>query len=133
MYKVTLKYVSTYKGDNMTGEQIGKLNELGVNIDETLERFVNNEDLYVRCLHKLANDKNYGLLQEAIDEQDATKAFESAHALKGVTANLGLQYLFNELKEITEVFRAGSLDYNKDNLSRIIDEYSKAIDIINDL
>ncbi len=114
----------------MTGEQIGKLNDLGVNIDETLERFVNNEELYVRCLHKLTNDKNFGLLKEALDENDATKAFEAAHALKGVTANLGLTPLFEELKVITEVFRAGSLDYDPDNLAKLEYEYKRALNNI---
>ena len=43
----------------MTLEQKTKLESLGVDLEETLERFVDNEELYLRCLGKLLQDKNY--------------------------------------------------------------------------
>ena len=39
---------------------------------------------------------------------DAGKLFESAHAMKGVCANLGLYALANSADEITEEFRSGN-------------------------
>ena len=39
---------------------------------------------------------------------DAAKLFDSAHALKGVCANLGLDALANAADEITEEFRSGN-------------------------
>ena len=78
----------------MTDLQRERLQGLGVDIEETLERFVENEALFFRCLNKLEDDKNYSLLCEAIEEgTDAQKAFDAAHALKGVSANLGLNKL----------------------------------------
>lgn len=114
----------------MTSEQKTKLESLGVNLEETLERFVDNEELYLRCLGKLLQDTNYNGMFEAIDSKDASAAFDAAHALKGVTANLGLNRLYLEMKEITEVFRAGSLDYDSGNMERIKKDYEEVVDTI---
>ena len=108
----------------MTDLQKERLEGLGVNIEETMERFVENEALYFRCLNKLQDDKNYSLMCDAIEEgTDAGKAFDAAHALKGVSANLGLNKLF----------RAGSMDYDTDNLERLKAAYSEAISTIQTL
>ena len=52
----------------MTDLQRETLEGLGVDIEETMERFVENEALFFRCLNKLQDDKNYGMLCEAIAE-----------------------------------------------------------------
>lgn len=117
----------------MTAEQTVKLEMLGVDIDETLERFVDNEGLYFRCLNKLIDDKNYENMNNAISEKNSQAAFEAAHALKGVTANLGLNKLYKEMKIITEVFRAGSIDFDSQNMEKIIECYEEAIATIKTL
>ncbi len=114
----------------MTEERKEKLISLGVDLDETLERFVENEDLYIRCLSKLIDDKNFSNMCDAIEAKDPKSAFEYAHALKGVTANLGLSKVFKEMKELTEVFRAGSLDFEYDNYDRLKCAYDEAIETI---
>ena len=48
----------------MKEENKNKLMFLGVNLEETLERFIDNEDLYFRCLNKFLDDKNYPLLSQ---------------------------------------------------------------------
>lgn len=117
----------------MTLDQENKLKALGVDLNETLERFVENEALYFKCLNKLAADTNYSNMLKGIEEKNAEMAFEGAHALKGVSANLGLNKLYEEMKIITEVFRAGSLDYDKANLEAIKGNYDEAINTINTL
>lgn len=117
----------------MTQEVITKLSALGVDIDVTLERFVGNETLYLRCLKTFCSNTDYDEMLKSIESSDARPAFEAAHALKGVSANLGLNHLYEEVKVITEVFRAGSLDYDKNNLDKIKSEYNIAIDVINSL
>ena len=62
-------------------------------------------DKYVRKL----KDSNVGdALAQAGETMDAVKLFESAHAMKGVCANLGLDALASVADEITEEFRAGN-------------------------
>ena len=48
-----------------------------------------------------------GLL-EAGEGMDPTRLFETAHAVKGVCANLGLQKLSDAASEITEEYRPGN-------------------------
>ena len=117
----------------MTIEQRVILTSLDVNIEEVLERFIGNEMLYIKCLKKLLSDTNYDGMLRAIQAGNAAEAFECVHALKGVSANLGLQRLYNETRPITEVFRAGSLDYDKDNLYRLTAEYAEATEKIKQL
>lgn len=114
----------------MTREQILKLTSIGVDIEPTLERFVDNETLYFKCLRTFMSNKEYPGLLLAIEEKDVNAAFDYAHALKGVTANLGFNNLFNQVNIITEVFRSGSLNYDPNNLTAIKKEYDTVIDTI---
>ncbi len=117
----------------MTNEQVSKLENLGVDLEETLERFVGNEALYFKCLNKLADDVNFAKMLEGIEGKNSSQAFDGAHALKGVSANLGLNKLYEEMKIITEVFRAGSLSYDENNMSNIKEFYNEALDTISSL
>lgn len=117
----------------MLDSQLNKLQLLNVNIEETLERFVGNEMLYLKCLSKFIDDNNYESLKTSIANNDVVNAFESAHALKGVSANLGLNDLYKEVAEITEIFRANSMDYDEENLKRIDNEYHKTLEILKEL
>ncbi|MBQ6342430.1 MAG: Hpt domain-containing protein [Anaerolineaceae bacterium] len=62
-------------------------------------------DKYVR---KLKNSEAEEKLAAAGDTMDPNALFETAHALKGVCANLGLDNLAAAAEEITEEFRPGN-------------------------
>ena len=49
-------------------------------------------------------------LGAALEAGDVKPAFEAAHSLKGVYANLSLTPVFDPMAELTEILRAGSLD-----------------------
>lgn len=110
--------------------QIDVLSSLGVNLEEVLDRFVQNEALYFKCLGKFVDETNYDELLSGISNNDPKACFEAAHAIKGVTANLGLMKLNNEIAVIVEVFRVGSMDFDPGNLQRIKECYSEAVDAI---
>ena len=62
-------------------------------------------DKYIRRL----KDSNFDeRMAEAAETMDSTGLFESAHAMKGVCANLGLDELADAAEEITEEFRPGN-------------------------
>ena len=63
---------------------------------------------------------------------DAEKLFESAHAMKGVCSNLGLDALATAADEITEEFRAGnprtlSDDAVRQKLDAILRRYRETV------
>lgn len=117
----------------MTEFQIEKLTSLGMNIDETMERFINNEGLFFRCIKKFSDDLSYQKMMDAINSNNSKEAFEASHALKGVASNLGLDNLYKGVQPLVEVFRAGSMDYNPEELKKVEQYYNEALEVINEL
>lgn len=82
-----------------------KLRTFGANVEEGLQRCVNNETFYLKLVEKAIHDPAFGNLREAAEKGNFERGFEIAHALKGVTANLSLTPLFIPISKITELFR----------------------------
>ena len=75
---------------------------------EQAQKIMKMDKLIDRYVRKLAASGTYEKLAEAGKTMDPTLLFESAHAMKGVCANLGLDALSHAASEITEEFRPGS-------------------------
>ncbi len=82
-----------------------KLREYGADVDEALVRCMNKENFYLMLVGKAVNDKRLTQLEAQIAEKDLDAAFETAHALKGMYANLSLNPLTKPVSEITELLR----------------------------
>lgn len=81
------------------------LEEMGMDVDNTVKRFMGNEALYLKFLNKYQTDQSVASIQQYISEQNAEEAFKSAHTLKGVAANLGLDPIAQCASDIVEIFR----------------------------
>lgn len=81
--------------------------QYGAEYIPTMERFMGNEELYLRLLGKLFSDDNLRLLGDSLHVGDKESAFDAAHTLKGVAGNLGLTPLYQALCTIVEPLRAG--------------------------
>ena len=81
------------------------LSDYGVNLSEVMERFVDDEELYLDCLYSFLDDPNFEELEKSIQNKDYEAAFNYAHTLKGVTSNLGLAPLLQVIVEIVEALR----------------------------
>ena len=104
---------------------IDALKELGVNTEDGLKRCMNNESFYFRLIGMGLKDQNFGRLKEAVEAGDMKAAFEAAHALKGVLANLSLTNISDPVSEITELLRAkADMDY-KPLMEKIMAEQEK--------
>ena len=91
-----------------------KLREYGANVDEGLMRCMNDEGFYLSLVTSALNDERVYLLEKEIDENDLDKAFETAHALKGMYGNLSLTPLFEPMNEMTELLRGRTqTDYSR--------------------
>ena len=84
---------------------IEKLRAFGANVEEGLQRCVNNETFYLKLVEKAIRDPAFDNLREVAEKVDFDRGFEIAHALKGVIANLALTPLLVPISEITELFR----------------------------
>ena len=105
---------------------IDKLKAFGADTTTGLSRCLNNEMLYLRLVSKFLEDTNIYTLKEAVLNKDYDKAFECAHALKGVLANLSIAPLYDIIVNITEDLR------NKKDMDYIL-YVDKYIELLNEL
>lgn len=117
----------------MTGKQRLILQGVGVDVDDTIDRFADNEDLYLSCLSRFSTESDINQLLDAIERNNPKECFEIAHSLKGVSANLGFTALYEEIAKLTDVFRANSMAYDTDNLSAVIYNFTAATEAISKL
>lgn len=85
---------------------IEALKSFGANTDEGLARCVNMEALYLKLVNQAAASDGYEKLEAAIGSHDLDTAFDEAHGLKGVLANLALTPILEPVSEMTELLRA---------------------------
>lgn len=91
---------------------VERLKEFGANVDEGLSRCLNDENFYLTLVGSVLADNQIPQLETAVARGDLDNAFEVAHALKGVYANLSLTPLYDVIVEITELLRARqAIDY----------------------
>ncbi|MEG0805604.1 MAG: Hpt domain-containing protein [Lachnospiraceae bacterium] len=82
----------------------------GADIKGIMERLMGDEELLEKCLEQFTKDEGFEKLEQALEEQDYTQAFEHAHALKGVSGNLGLTPLYGAICRLVEALRSKTYD-----------------------
>ena len=85
---------------------IEKLNAFGADTAEGLARCYGSEALYLKLVNMIPGESNFDLLEQALANNDLDKAFEAAHALKGVLGNLSLTPMYQISVELTELLRS---------------------------
>ena len=93
------------------------------------------DKLIDRFIQKLPEDPSCPNLMKAAETMDPTALFESAHAMKGVYANLCLIDLSRQASEICEEFRPGNArtmsdEEVKTRLSNIKSQYNSTMSAI---
>ncbi|MCR5650386.1 MAG: Hpt domain-containing protein [Lachnospiraceae bacterium] len=90
------------------------LKEYGADTETGLKRCMGNEALYLRLVGSVKDEPGFDALKDAIEKKDLDKAFDAAHALKGVLGNLSLTPLYDAVSGITEMLRARTdTDYSE--------------------
>lgn len=88
---------------------LDELSAMGCDIDEAMERFLNNEAFYRKCLGKFLVDDVFAMLEQALKEQNVEESFNHAHNLKGVCSNLGITPMYAVVFDIVEELREGRI------------------------
>lgn len=108
---------------------IEKLNEFGADTKTGIKRCAGNEALYLRLVGMVPINTSFNNLYEAINNNNLSEAFNNAHALKGILANLSLDPLLKPVVEITEHLRnKDEIDYS--NLINVIEENRKKLEVL---
>ena len=107
-----------------------KLDNIGCNTKEGLERCLNKEDFYMKLLKMAVSDNKVYDLEKSLKDNDLDNAFAISHTLKGVFANLAITPLYNLFYTLTEELRKReNKDYTKE-ISDIISLFEKIKEII---
>lgn len=94
----------------MTDMEKQQLADSGVEVADAMHRFMGQEDIYISFLGKFLVDPTIAKLKECVRDGQVEAAFECAHTLKGVAANLSLAGVLEVIIPMVEVLRGGSLD-----------------------
>lgn len=109
-----------------------ELSKHGCDMKVTLERFLGDEDFYEKCLREMLNDSSFEELGEALQAKNVKAAFESAHTLKGLAANMGLDSMLDIVIELVEPLRNGILDGMDAVYVKLMNEKKEYDKIINE-
>ncbi|MEG0899094.1 MAG: Hpt domain-containing protein [Oscillospiraceae bacterium] len=107
-----------------------KLSLWGCDVQGALERCVNDENFYIDCLQSFKTDINFEQLKINLENKNFEAAFEAAHSLKGVSANLGITPLFDSISILVERLRKGYYEDNQKQYDAIYHDYQYLLDIL---
>ncbi|MEG2199653.1 MAG: Hpt domain-containing protein [Anaerovorax sp.] len=106
-------------------EMIEKLKEYGGDVTGIKDRFLNDMDLYKKCLVVFLEDPSFEKLSEALLETDYAKAFEYAHTLKGVAGNMGLTPIYQVICNMVEALRKNEYSGLQDDYQELMYQLEK--------
>ncbi|MBQ3841644.1 MAG: Hpt domain-containing protein [Ruminiclostridium sp.] len=81
------------------------LRAYGANVDEGISRCLDDEEFYIDLVKSVIPDERIDELEKCIANKDFDKAFEVAHALKGMYGNISITPIYEPVSEITELLR----------------------------
>lgn len=85
---------------------IDALKAYGADTDDGLTRCMNNEEFYLKMVRKGVAISTLENIEKMLSERNYAMAFELAHGIKGVLANLALTPMLKPISEMTELLRA---------------------------
>lgn len=107
-----------------------ELEEWGCDITGAMGRFLDDTELYLTCLDTVITDNAYEKLGMALVEEDVKEAFDSAHTLKGVFANMGLVPMLRIVECMVEPLREGNIEDLMPDYHRLLDANDYLKDIL---
>lgn len=110
--------------------RIEKLRDMGCDVEEAMERFLDDEEFYLECVGKVLCDEQFDKLKTALENEQTQDGFDCAHTLKGLAANVGLVSLEEKLSAIVEPLRAGKEEDFTIKYQDLVDERAKYVEII---
>lgn len=114
----------------MDTEIFDKLEDMGAEIEDTLDRLMGDEDMYMEYLQKIPQNENIVNLRKAVDEKNYEQALHEIHTLKGVALNLGLLPLADVCMDMLLDFRAGENEKAAGQIDAVEKCFKEVSDII---
>lgn len=76
------------------------LKNIGVDVEGTISRFADNDELYMKFLIRYPEEDKCAPIWEAFSNRDYSSLSKAAHKLKGVSINLGMTTLAEKAEKV---------------------------------
>lgn len=98
-----------------------------------LDRFCGHEEMLAKFVGVFLDDPTFGNLADAAAKLDYPEVESCAHALKGVSGNLGFERLHTACGELVSSVRFNRLDEVPENFRKVEMEYGIVCDTIKEM
>ncbi|MDD2972700.1 MAG: Hpt domain-containing protein [Lachnospiraceae bacterium] len=115
---------------DMTDDEKDQLKTVGIDVEDAMDRFMNNEELYAKFLLKFLEDKDFEEMKVFLEEGNCQDAFTSGHTVKGVTGNLSINGLYYIIVPFVEYLRNGNLEAAREHFPELEKAYNDSINMI---
>lgn len=107
------------------------LEKLDVDVNKTLSRFMDNEELYLTFLYRFPNENKFNELKEKIENEEYDDCIlVIAHTLKGQTSNLGMNGIYRLVCEIMKSIKKSQFNEIKEKFLALEENYNQICDVI---
>lgn len=107
-----------------------QLEDLGAEIEDTLDRLMGDNELYNEYLLKFPKNRNIERLQTAIAAKDYSTAEKEVHTLKGIALNLGFLPLADACMMMLMDFRDGDTESGAAQMPDILEQFNAFKNVI---
>ncbi len=105
--------------DTAQNKLLSALKEIGVDVDGTISRFMDNSEIYIRFITRFPQEDRVTPIKEAIESGDSERIISAAHKMKGTSANLGMTELSAAAAVIVDKARNGISDGLGDDYEKV--------------
>lgn len=92
-------------------------------------RFMNNEAMYKKFLFRFGDEDGFPSLFDRLENGTAEEAFNAAHTMKGLCANLSLKSINTILVPMTETLRGGDMP-EKAQVEELRRAYEETLEVL---
>lgn len=117
----------------MDEAKMEQLKQAGIEVEDALERFMNNVPMFELFLSKFREEQNFSKMLEAMEQGDARETYNCAHELKGVCANLSMKALYQVVAKQTEALRQGDMAAAKADVPELKQKYAAVQEVLRTL
>ena len=111
---------------------IEELKNLGLDVEEGLDRVMGDSSLYEMMLGMFVNSvRDNPVSPEDFDSQDPETVAKTIHMLKGITGNLAITPLFEGYTKSLTLLRGGQIQDAKAEFKRVLPIQTEIIECIN--
>jgi HPt (histidine-containing phosphotransfer) domain-containing protein len=97
-----------------------KLKKAGIDVNDALQRFLGNEELFAKILKGFDGEGELQKLSACLKDKKYDEAFVIAHTLKGETGNLSMVDSYKKVCNLVEALRVKRYD----NVDTLFEDFS---------